>query len=71
MTPHTIPLIHVAGTHREVGAQIGEMAAETIARETAFETTIPGGRTRHEQLALADEYRAVTAQAMPWFLEEV
>jgi isopenicillin-N N-acyltransferase-like protein len=71
MTPHTIPLIRVAGTHREVGAQVGEMAAETIARETAFDEPLPGGRSREEQLRLADEYRAVTTEAMPWFLEEV
>ena len=70
-TPHTIPFIRVSGTHREVGAEVGAMASDTILREAAFETDIPSGRTRAEQLALADQYRAITAEAMPWFLEEV
>ena len=65
-------MLRVAGSLREVGRQIGEMCGETIRRETAFErSAIPAGRSRAEQLALADRYRELTRDAMPWVLEEL
>src|SRR3989304_5298743 len=72
MTPEPIPVLRVRGTHREVGEQIGLARAPTIRRATAFaDEKIPLGRTRSEQLALADEYLEVTAAAYPWFAEEL
>lgn len=71
-TPHTIPLLQVAGTHREVGEQIGEACADTIREEVAFtDAAVPGDRTRAKQLELALRYREVTAPAYPWFMEEL
>jgi isopenicillin-N N-acyltransferase-like protein len=71
-TPHTIPVLMVSGTHREVGAQIAEACADTIADSVAFaEGDIPGGRTRAEQLEFATPYRDITAAAYPWYLEEL
>jgi isopenicillin-N N-acyltransferase-like protein len=71
-TPHTIPVLTVTGTHREVGAQIGEACAGTIAEAVAFpDADIPEGRSRAEQLELADRYREATAAAYPWYLEEL
>jgi hypothetical protein len=71
VTPRPIPLLTVAGTHREVGAQIGEACAGTMRDSVAFDGKIPDGRTRAEQLALADRYREVTVAAYPWFIEEL
>jgi isopenicillin-N N-acyltransferase-like protein len=71
-TPHTIPLLQVRGGHREVGARIGEACADVIRSEVAFDASkIPGGRTRDEQIALADRYREVTAAAYPWYMDEI
>jgi len=67
-----IPILRVAGSYAEVGRQIGSACAETIRRETAFDdSAIPAGRSRADQLALADRYRAVTARTFPWILEEL
>ncbi len=70
-TPPEIPLLRVAGTHREAGIQVGRACAETVRRAEAFEVKIPCGRTREEQLALADRYREVTSAALPWYIDEL
>lgn len=60
------------GTHREVGLQMGELAADQILRNVSrLDGELPEGRTRGEQLALADAYRAVTAPSLPWLIEEL
>jgi isopenicillin-N N-acyltransferase-like protein len=64
-------VLHVSGTHREVGAQIGAACAGALQRAVDFDAMIPASRTRAEQLALADRYREATAAAHPWFLDEV
>lgn len=69
--PPEIPLLRVAGSHREAGRQVGHACAATIRKAEAFDEDIPCGRTREEQLALAERYRAVTATAYPWYLEEL
>jgi isopenicillin-N N-acyltransferase-like protein len=66
-----IPLLRARGSHREVGAQVGAACADAIRQAVAFEGDLPAGRTRAEQLALADRYRLVTAEAYPWFMEEL
>ncbi|HSJ49822.1 MAG TPA: C45 family peptidase [Actinomycetota bacterium] len=72
MAPPTIPVLRVAGSHREVGAQIGAACAETFRRAVAFDhTRIPGGRTRADQLALADRYRDAAYAAYPWYRDEL
>lgn len=72
MTPDPIPVLRVSGTHREVGRQIGEARAETIRAAAAFEhEEIPLGRTREEQLSVAEGYLEVTSTAYPWFVEEL
>lgn len=64
--------MRVRGTHREVGAQVGDACAETIRRAASFEgLTIPEDRTRDEQLELADRYREITFAAYPWYAEEL
>src|SRR6266566_44048 len=72
MTPPTIELVRVAGTHREVGLQLGEAGREQIRRtvETSWEE-LPSGRSKADQLALAEEYRAFTAPRLPWLLDEL
>ncbi len=72
MTPHPLELYRVSGTHREVGIQMGELGAEQIRRgiET-FDAQLPEGRTRAEQLRLAQSYRDVTEPSLPWLLEEL
>jgi hypothetical protein len=70
--PEPIPLLRLAGTHRDVGEQLGLARAGALRRAAAFEDQeIPEGRSRNEQLALADRYREVTAAACPWYLDEV
>jgi isopenicillin-N N-acyltransferase-like protein len=71
-TPRTIPLLEVAGTHREAGLRVGEACADAIRTEVRFDgSTLPSGRTRDEQLALAGRYREVTATVYPWYMEEL
>jgi hypothetical protein len=66
--PPQLQVLRVGGTHRETGAQIGRACAETIRHAASFEgQTIPEGRTRAEQLDLADRYREVTVAAYPWY----
>ena len=70
-TPPTIPFVRLRGSYREIGAQIGELCADTIAEAVEFDAEIPAGRSRADQLALAAGYRRVTAEAMPWAVEEI
>lgn len=70
--PAPIPIIRVAGSHREVGRQIGQATADVVRRSVAFgPDQIPEGRTVDEQLRLAARYRDVTAAALPWLIEEL
>ncbi len=73
MTPAPpMPVHRVAGTHREIGERIGEICAETIRRAASFEgEEIPEGRSRDEQIALADRYREITVAAYPWYADEL
>src|SRR5436190_12879372 len=72
MTPPTIDLVRVRGTHREVGLQMGEAGRARIRHtiETAWDD-LPAGRMKADQLALAAEYRTFTAPRLPWLLEEL
>jgi hypothetical protein len=72
VTPLTIPILRVAGSHRDVGHQIGEIGRDDI-RETvdASFADIPSGRSRDEQLALAARFRAFTEPRLPWLIEEL
>jgi isopenicillin-N N-acyltransferase-like protein len=71
MTPPPLEILRVAGSHREVGNQIGEACADWIRAEIDFGDRIPARRTLEEQLALAGRYRAVTEVQLPWLLEEL
>jgi isopenicillin-N N-acyltransferase like protein len=66
-----IHLVHVSGSHREVGAQIGAACGDVLRQAVSFDAEIPDGRSRADQLALADRYREITASAHPWYLEEI
>ena len=59
MTPPTIDLVRVRGTHREVGLQMGEAGRARIRHtiETAWDD-LPAGRMKADQLALAEELDA-------------
>ena len=61
MTPPPIPLIRAAGSHREVGRQIGSATAGAIRRSVAppFDAD------------LVRRYRAVTVEHLPWVVEEL
>ncbi len=61
MTPPPIPLIRAAGSHREVGRQIGSATAETVRRSTAAPFDAD----------LVRRYRAVTVEHLPWVVEEL
>ncbi len=71
--PAPIEIVRVRGTHAELGRQIGTACAEAIREAVAFDDPgmLPAGRTVAEQLAAAEPYRAATARAMPWVLEEL
>lgn len=72
MTPAPIPVLRARGSHREVGARIGEACADTIRRAVTFAALpIPEGRTREQQLSLADRYREITFDAYPWYRDEL
>ena len=66
-----LPFLVVAGSHREIGRQLGAATAGTIRRAVDFDAELPAGRTRDEQLALASRYRAATLAATPWLVDEV
>jgi hypothetical protein len=66
-----IPRLRVVGSHREVGRQVGAATAEVLRAAVDFDAALPAGRTRADQLALAARYRAVTAAATPWLVEEI
>lgn len=70
--PEHIPVIRVAGSHRDVGIQVGEATAEVVRRAVAFTPAqLPDGQTLDGQLALAADYRRVTAASLPWLVEEL
>ena len=62
MTPARIPLLRVAGSHAEVGRQVGEATADVIRRATAAATA---------DAALVERHRAVTQEHLPWIVEEL
>jgi hypothetical protein len=67
----SIPVLRVAGSHREVGRAVGAATAATLRAAIAFDASLPAGRTRAEQLALAARYRDATRAATPWLVEEI
>lgn len=62
MTPPPIPLVRVAGGHREVGRQVGAATAREMRRMVAEPLPDP---------ALVSRYRAVTFEHLPWIVEEL
>ncbi len=66
-----IPLLRVAGSHREVGRAVGAATADVLRDAISFDGALPPGRSREEQLQLAARYRAATLAATPWLVEEV
>ena len=62
MTPSPIPLIRAAGSHREVGRQIGAATAREMRR-------IAGEAVTDSELVA--RYRAVTLEHVPWIVEEL
>lgn len=69
--PGGLPLIRVAGSHREVGRQLGEATTDVIRAAVAFDGQLPPGRTRAAQLELAAAHRDVTMRATPWLVDEI
>ena len=61
MTPPPIPVIRAAGSHREVGRQIGSATAEMVRRSAAAPFDAD----------LVRRYRAVTVEHLPWVVEEL
>jgi isopenicillin-N N-acyltransferase-like protein len=66
-----LPLLRVAGGHREVGRALGAATAPVLRHAVAFDAALPAGRSRDEQLALAGRYRAATLAATPWLVAEI
>ncbi len=67
----TIPLLRVAGSHREVGRAVGAATAAVLREAVDFDAALPAGRSRAEQLALAECYRVATLAASPWLVAEI
>jgi isopenicillin-N N-acyltransferase-like protein len=63
MPPRRIELVRVAGTHREVGYQIGSATARVVRRHAAA--------IDERRLAQAAAYRDVTAAELPWLVDEL
>jgi len=68
-----LPVLQLQGSHRDVGLQIGLACAATIQDAASFSHgEIPrDGRTMAEQLKLAAEYRTITAEHLPYLVEEL
>ncbi|HXV58879.1 MAG TPA: hypothetical protein VD704_13525, partial [Gaiellaceae bacterium] len=62
MTPPPVPLVRAAGSHAEVGAQVGAATAETV------RAAVDGLALDR---ALVERYRAVTLEHLPWVVEEL
>jgi isopenicillin-N N-acyltransferase like protein len=56
-----IPLLSVAGGHRDVGRQLGRLTAATVRRAAA----------KPFDPELVERYRAVTQRHLPWIVEEL
>lgn len=69
--PGGLPLLRVAGSHREVGRQVGEATAAVLRAAVAFDDRLPAGRTRAAQLELAAAHRDATLRSTPWLVDEV
>jgi len=63
MPPELLPLVHAAGTHAEVGAQIGSASAAAVLRSAAAMSAA--------QIEAARPYREVTERELPWLVEEL
>jgi hypothetical protein len=61
VTPMPIRLIRAAGSHAEVGAQIGAAMADAVRRAVGEPI----------DSAVVDAYRAVTLEHLPWTVEEL
>lgn len=68
-----LPVLRVEGTHREVGRQIGAACAPAVRHAiTLGPDAVPrDGRTMAEQLDLVDRYRQVTAERLPYLVDEL
>jgi len=67
-----LEILRLRGSHREIGEAIGAACARTLRDAVAFDVdTIPEGRTREQQLELADRYREITFDAYPWYRDEL
>jgi isopenicillin-N N-acyltransferase-like protein len=62
VTPPPIPVIRTAGSHREVGRQIGAATAPEMARFVSEASA---------DAELVGRYRAVTLEHAPWIVEEL
>ncbi len=62
MTPPPIPLLRVAGSHAEVGRQIGAATRDVIRRAVDATPVDP---------SLVELYRVVTLEHLPWVVEEL
>jgi isopenicillin-N N-acyltransferase like protein len=72
MSPPTIPIHRVSGSHRDVGRQIGELGRDQVrANVDGSFHDLPGDRSADDQLALARAYREVTEPRLPWLIEEL
>ena len=60
-----------AAPHREVGRAVGRATAPTLREAVDFDAHLPAGRSRDEQLALADRYRDATLAGTPWLVDEI
>src|SRR3990172_6446458 len=69
--PGGIPFLVVAGSHRDVGRQLGEATTDVIREAVAFDASLPAGRSLDEQLALAARSRDATLRATPWLVDEI
>jgi len=63
MPPELLPLVLAAGTHAEVGAQIGSASASAVLRSAAAMSAA--------QIEAARPYREVTERELPWLVEEL
>ena len=67
-----LPVISVAGSHRQVGRQMGEATRDMIRTDLELAwADVPAGRSREDQLALAQRFRDAAAPSLPWLLEEL
>lgn len=72
-SPRALPLLRVEGSHHKVGLEVGSACASVVQHAVELESAgrPSRGRTMAEVMDVARRSREITADSIPWLLEEL